>query len=103
MIVEYIRYTVPSDRQNAFVSAYGEASRFLRESPHCLGFEISQCTEEPERYIVRIEWRSQREHTAGFRGEPNFGSFFALIRPFLDGIAEMQHYRPTSLVWSAPS
>lgn len=98
MIVEYIRYTIPPDRAQAFGAAYRDARLALDESPHCLGYELSQGLEEPENWILRIEWDSLDGHEQGFRASPAFQRFFSAVRPFFDDIREMKHYRATNVV-----
>ncbi len=92
MIVEYIRYEVPAERAAGFVAAYEAASAVLDASPHCLAWEVGRGHEEPEHFVVRIEWDSLEGHEQGFRGDPSFRDFFAAVRPFYDDIVEMKHY-----------
>src|SRR5215467_1224005 len=99
MIVEYTRYRIAESRGAAFLDAYKQASRFLQESPYCVTFDLSQCVEERDRYILRIVWKSIEEHLQGFRKEPGFQPFFQLVKPFFDGIEEMQHYELTEVVY----
>ena len=42
MIVEYIRYRIPEERREAFLSDYGRASRVLARAPQCLDYELSR-------------------------------------------------------------
>lgn len=95
MIVEYIRYGVPEGRHEEFEGAYGEAAEILDASEHCLGYEVSRGVEEPNNYVVRIEWDSLEGHEQGFRKSPEFRAFFRLVRPFFDDIQEMRHYEAT--------
>ena len=92
MIVEYIRYQIPEDDAGAFEDAYRNAAASLDASPHCERYEVSRCTEEPAAYTVRIEWDSAEGHLQGFRASPEFGSFLAAVRPYIDRIEEMRHY-----------
>jgi quinol monooxygenase YgiN len=92
MVVEYIRYEVPAERQAEFVQAYGAAAADLAQSSHCLRFEVAQGMEEPSHFIVRIEWDSVAGHEQGFRTSPEFSSFFAKVKPFFAQIREMKHY-----------
>ena len=98
MIVEYIRYAIPAERAAAFEAGYAAAQAALDASPHCLGWELSRCTEEPTSYILRIEWDSADGHLQGFRRGPHFREFFAAIRPFVNDIQEMRHYERTAVV-----
>jgi quinol monooxygenase YgiN len=97
MVVEYIRYRIPQERQEQFEAAYRTAAASLDGSEHCLAYELSHGVEEPERYILRIEWDSVEGHEQGFRRGPEFQSFFAAVRPFFDDIEEMHHYDVTSI------
>jgi quinol monooxygenase YgiN len=92
MIVEYIRYQIPEDEAGSFENAYRTAGASLAASPHCERYEIARCTEDPAAYTVRIEWDSAEGHMQGFRGSPEFRSFFAAVKPYVDQIEEMRHY-----------
>lgn len=100
MIVEYIRYTVETARAAAFIDAYGAAASSLKESPHCLAYELTRCVEAPDSFILRIEWDSSDGHLNGFRKSTQFKEFFRHVQPFLKDIAEMRHYASTGLEWS---
>ena len=97
VIVEYVRYRVPTEAHEAFLAAYARAAGSLAASPHCLDYELTQCHEEPERFVLRIRWDGLDGHREGFRRSDGFGSFFAEVRPFVDAIEEMQHYAPTEV------
>lgn len=92
MIVEYIRYTVPAAQHASFLEAYRSAASELGASSHCLRHEIAQGVEEPDHFIVRIEWDSLDGHEHGFRRGPHFPSFFAKVKAFFPLIQEMKHY-----------
>lgn len=99
MIVEYIRYRIPRERQREFEEAYSTASQSLNTSKHCQMYELTHCTEEElELYILRIEWDSLDGHMKGFRNSPEFGEFFRHVQPFYNNIQEMRHYEPTQVM-----
>jgi hemoglobin len=100
MILEYIRYQIPAERDEAFRAAYERASESLRTSPHCHAYDLARCHEDPTCYVLRIHWSSLDEHMQGFRRSPEFGPFLREVRPFIDDIQEMRHYEPTELSWS---
>jgi quinol monooxygenase YgiN len=97
VIVEYIRYTIPAERRDAFERGYAEASAALAASPHCLAYDLARCVEDPTQYVLRIDWDSADGHMQGFRRSPEFRTFFAAVRPFVSDIAEMRHYEPTAV------
>lgn len=102
MIVEYIRYRIADpERRAEFEKAYATAAEQLDLAPQCLGYELSHGLEEPDRYILRIEWTSVADHEQVFRGGPHFPPFLAAIDPYIGDIEEMKHYALTSVVSAA--
>ena len=97
MIVEYTRYKIDEKRRALFERAYEKAGEALRSSSNCLHYELSHCTENPDFYILRIEWDSEEGHLKGFRNSPEFKTFFALVQPYVKDIEEMRHYEAISL------
>jgi quinol monooxygenase YgiN len=93
VVVEYIRYTVPTDQAEAFERAYQQAGAVMEADPHCVRWEMARGVEEPEHFVVRIEWDSVQGHEQGFRTSPRFGEFLAAVRPFFSEIEEMKHYQ----------
>ncbi len=92
MVVEYIRYSIHEERRAEFEAAYAEAAKQLDASPQCISYELSHGVEEPENYILRIEWDSVEGHEQGFRTSARFCEFFQAVRPFFSQIEEMKHY-----------
>lgn len=92
MVIEFIRYRVDAGRAEEFERAYAEAARSLAASSHCEAYEVSRSVEDPQSYIVRIEWDSVDGHEQGFRHSPEFRDFFSAVKPFFDDIQEMRHY-----------
>jgi heme-degrading monooxygenase HmoA len=97
MIAEYIRYALPANRANDLVGAYERASKWLDASPHCLGYELARCTDDPAKYILRIEWDSHDGHLKGFRSSEEFKGFYRDISDFIPFIEEMRHYDLTGV------
>ena len=93
MVIEYIRYQVPTERHEEFLQAYRAAKPELDASAHCVRHEVAQGIEEPDNFIVRIEWDSLEGHEKGFRTSTEFGAFFAKVKPFFANIREMKHYQ----------
>jgi quinol monooxygenase YgiN len=93
MIVEYTRYKIDPERYDRFEKAYKSAAESLGASSHCLAYELSHCTEDPDYYTLRIEWDSEEGHLKGFRTSPEFKTFFAAVQPYVKDIQEMRHYQ----------
>jgi quinol monooxygenase YgiN len=98
MIIEYIRYKISNSNVEAFLEAYRKAACLLDQSKFCLGYELSECEEEPGQFILRIRWTSTDEHINGFRKSELFPEFFTLVKPFFNYIQEMRHYQLTDIL-----
>ena len=70
--------------------------RFSAPTSIASAHEVARGVENPDRYVVRIEWDSVEGHEQGFRRGPAFGEFFALVKPFFEAIEEMTHYSPAT-------
>jgi quinol monooxygenase YgiN len=92
VIVEYTRYKIDEKRRMLFERGYEKAGEALRSSSYCQRYELSHCTEDPNYYVLRIEWDSEEGHRNGFRNSPEFRTFFALVQPYVKDIQEMRHY-----------
>lgn len=97
--VEYVRYRLKSHKSIDLVQAYEAASEHLRAAPECLGYELSECEEEREIFILRILWSSTQAHVERFRKGPEFPPFLAIVLPFIEEIEEMRHYETTEVIW----
>jgi quinol monooxygenase YgiN len=91
--MEIIRYTIAADQHANFEEAYKRAGKLLDASTYCLGYEVIHGEEEPDHYIVIIDWTSTQDHMTGFRNSPQFMPFFDLVKPFYNNIEEMKHYK----------
>jgi len=98
MIVEYIRYKIENPNHNSFIEAYQKAAKYLDSSPYCLGYELTNCEENPDNFILRIEWTSTQDHLNGFRKSEEFAQFLSHVRPYFNNIEEMNHYQLTKVV-----
>lgn len=97
MTIEYVRYRIPADKHSAFVKDYREAAKQITASEHCLAYDLSQCEEEADRFVLRIQWTSTKAHLEGFRQSEEFQKFLPLVRPYIEFLEEMQHYAPIPL------
>jgi hemoglobin len=103
VIVEYIRYRIPEDRQAVFLADYGRAAQVLDRASQCVDYELSRSVDEPACHVLRIGWTSAEDHLQGFRGGDLFPEFLAAVRPYVGDIEEMRHYERTAVVGAGSS
>jgi len=98
--LEVIRYDLPKRKIAGFETAYSKAAKYLKQSPHCLSYTVIHCVEQPNQFIIIIEWDSIEGHTVGFSKSNLLGKFLSHLKPYLKHIVEMNHYKPTSVFWT---
>ncbi|MEU4726671.1 antibiotic biosynthesis monooxygenase [Streptomyces sp. NPDC023588] len=94
--VEYIRYRIALEDQEALKTAYARAAASLAASPECIDHELSHCEEERERYVLRIRWTSVDAH---------LGRLFRILpgpRPLAPHLAALSARPGTSSTRHAP-
>lgn len=99
-VIEYVRYQLTTHTPDIFLEVYGRACTHLGAAPECLSYEMTQCAEDPASFVLRIRWKSAKDHLEGFRKGPHFPPFLQAIGPFIQEITEMRHYHPTPLVYA---
>lgn len=99
MTTEIIRYRISTENAQLFEHAYQKAELILQNSKHCLGYRLLRGIEEPQNWILILEWDSVEGHEQGFRKESAFLDFFNLVKPFLQQIQEMKHYDNRPMNW----
>jgi heme-degrading monooxygenase HmoA len=98
--VEIIRYNIPAMEHSAFEEAYKMAFKLLEASPYCKSYQLIKGADEPDNYIITINWTSIEDHLQKFRKSEQFGSFFHFVKPFFNNITEMKHYQPPLASWT---
>jgi AraC-like DNA-binding protein len=89
MIIAYTRYRIPELRRAVFLAAYRDGAQFL--VARCENHELTNCTDEPELFTLRIGWASH-EDEARFHEEPAGAGFANALRDFEDAIEERRHW-----------
>jgi truncated hemoglobin YjbI/quinol monooxygenase YgiN len=97
VIVQYVRYRVPSELSDDFVEAYQRAAACLSRAPECVDYELSRSTAEPSSYILRITWTSAKDQLEGFRNSDLYQEFSSATAPFADDVEEASLYQRTAV------
>ncbi len=68
----------------------------IRQQAGCISATVTRCIEQPERYMLRVEWVSLEAHTVDFRGGPLFPQWRSNIAGLFVGTPEVFHYKALS-------
>jgi heme-degrading monooxygenase HmoA len=92
MILEVAQLSIKAGQESAFVDAMHRAAPLLTVSAGYLGHEIQQCVETPTRFMLFVRWHTLDAHMEGFRKSERLTEWRAILTPFYDAPAIVEHY-----------
>lgn len=92
MVLEHALLDVVPNRESAFADAFEEAKPIISSMPGFRSLRLSRCIEQPNRYLLLVEWDRLEDHTQGFRGSPEYERWRALLHHFYDPFPTVEHY-----------
>ena len=93
MIVEIAIIRAKAGQADAMCRGFQAARAVIAQADGYRGSVFHQGIEDPQRFVLRIEWDSAEGHMGGFRSSPEFQTFLQAIGPFVHDIDEMRHYQ----------
>jgi len=93
MILELAILAIKPTELADFEQSLEKAQAVISQSPGYLGHEFQQCIEEPQKYILLIQWDSVEAHEEGFRKSELFQEWRGLIGGYFAAPPQVQHYQ----------
>jgi heme-degrading monooxygenase HmoA len=91
-VLEAARLDVRPGQAEAFLGAFAQARPMIEATPGFLGLDLRRCVEEPDRFLLLVEWESVEAHTVGFRGSDRYHRWRELLHHFYDPFPVVEHY-----------
>jgi heme-degrading monooxygenase HmoA len=92
MILEHAVLEVVPGQEAAFEEAFATAKTLISAAAGFLSLRLSRCIEEPNRYLLLVEWEQLEDHTIGFRGSTAYQEWRSLLHHFYDPFPTVNHY-----------
>jgi heme-degrading monooxygenase HmoA len=92
MILEVALLNVIPGREAEFEAAFRQAQAIIASMKGCRSHKLRRCLEAPNRYVLLVEWDKLEDHTAGFRGSPEYQEWRRLLHHFYDPFPVVEHY-----------
>ena len=92
MIYELVEAEVKPGSEEAFQTAYGEATKLLLRAKGCRSVRMMRGIERPNFFRILVQWETIEDHTQGFRGSPAHQQLIAQTRQHYANPALVQHY-----------
>jgi heme-degrading monooxygenase HmoA len=94
MILERATFQIKQGSERKFEADFATAREIALESSGCISVHLHRGIEEPDQYLVLIEWESVDAHLRVFRKSEHFERWAALLRPHYAGPPSGEHYDP---------
>ena len=91
MILEFAQIAVRPSSEKQFEAIFPAAIKVLASSKGYISHQLQRSIENPNRYVLLVQWQTLEDHTVGFRGSPAFAEWRAYIGPFFESSPVVEH------------
>ncbi len=92
MILEVATLDVKAGQTEEFERAFSQAQEIIASMPGYGSHQLRRCIENPDRYVLLVEWVKLEDHTVGFRQSPEYQEWKSLLHHFYDPFPTVEHY-----------
>jgi heme-degrading monooxygenase HmoA len=92
MVLEVAILDVKTGQNAEFVAAFQQAAPLIASIPGYVSHELQKCLEQPQRYILLVQWQTLEAHTIGFRQSAQYQEWKRLLHHFYDPFPTVEHY-----------
>jgi heme-degrading monooxygenase HmoA len=92
MVLEHAVLDVRPGSGRDFEAAFAVAKPIIASAPGFRSLRLTRCVEEPDRYVLLVEWVSVDAHEEGFRRSPAYEEWRRLLHHFYPNRPEVRHY-----------
>ena len=92
MVLEHAVLEVLPGQEAAFEEAFATAKALISAAAGFRSLRLSRCVEEPNRYLLLVEWEQLEDHTVGFRSSTAYQEWRDLLHHFYDPPPTVTHY-----------
>jgi heme-degrading monooxygenase HmoA len=92
MIVEIAIIRAKAGQADAMCRGFQAARAVIAQADGYRGSTFHQGIEDPQRFVLRIEWDSVDQHMKGFREGPLFPQWRSHFGEYIDGTPDVGHF-----------
>lgn len=93
MVEEIAEFRIHAGQQAAFEKALHQGvNSVIGKAQGFLGYSLNRSVESPERYLLKIQWKTLEDHTVGFRESALFVEWRAIVGPFFASAPQVEHF-----------
>lgn len=92
MILEVAMLQIRPGQAAQFEQAFARAQVIIAAMPGYLAHQLQRCLEEPDKYLLLVNWQQLEDHTIGFRQSPQYQQWRQLLHHFYDPFPTVEHF-----------
>ena len=96
MVLEHALITVRPGSHEQFEEALARARSVIAASPGFVSLALHRGVEQPDRYLLLVEWETLVDHVVSFRESDAFTEWRALIGPYFAEPPLVDHVEPVA-------
>lgn len=94
MIIEHALLHVISHQTDDFEAAFADAKSIISSMPGFVNLTLSRGIEQPDVYLLLVEWERLEDHTEGFRKSNRYQEWKTLLHQFYEPFPVVSHFDP---------
>jgi heme-degrading monooxygenase HmoA len=91
-ILERAIFAIKPGQAGDFEAAFAQAAPLIRAAKGCRSAQLRRGVENPDSFILLVEWETLEDHMVGFRESAVFGEWRAILGPYFAGPPAVEHY-----------
>ncbi|KIA96799.1 antibiotic biosynthesis monooxygenase [Flavobacterium sp. KMS] len=92
MIQEAAVLFVKKDQEKDFENNFAKASQYISSIEGYLGHSLKKCMEQPNKYLLLVDWRNLEDHTIGFRESVAYLEWKKLLHHYYEPFPIVEHF-----------
>jgi len=93
MILEVAMLDVKPGETAEFEASFKKAQNIISSMNGYASHQLQRCLENPNRYILLVNWQTLEDHTIGFRESDEYQEWRAMLHHFYDPFPTVEHYQ----------
>lgn len=92
MILEVAILDVKPGQGPEFETVFEKAQKIISSMNGYDSHQLQKCIENPNRYILLVNWQTLEDHTKGFRESDEYQEWRAMLHHYYDPFPIVEHY-----------
>lgn len=92
MITEVAMLNVIPGKEAEFENDFRIAGQYISAIPGYIKHNLHRCFEQPNKYLLTVEWTTLEDHTIGFRKSSQYLEWKRLLHHYYYPFPTVEHY-----------